>query len=802
MENSFYFSIIDRFEAKEQFYPQVVLLFTVNGEAEVVQPDSTVRLAREDFMIINSSRRFRVRSGVDGAAVAMLRISTSLLRKQSGSGRLHFRCCSAAENGSKYDKFRFLISNFLGECYISPDRESFMKLSSFYRLCSYMLEYFEDSPSRAEVSLKKDERLEEILSYIEDNWNRELSLTETADRFYLTPSAFTHYFKRSLGIPFIEYVNRVRLNYAQEEMLASDRSITQIAMDCGFSSAAAFNKVFRRYFDMSPRQYRNRTSADGSPTGNTGAGKQTAQPAQTAERKYLTAYNSISRLTVVREEHARLLTVEADTGRHEPAENPWKSMLHLGRVSNLLAAQFQAQIKSVHNELKFTYGIVSGLLSDELRLRLGHQDAGFNFSMLDTALSVLVSEGIRPYLSFDNQSTILVRDYDVNGEEEYQQPFLTLEEAEHFFGELMRHLVYYFGQDEVRTWRIQFWYGIRENGLLGIHGDFAGIWDRLIRVIRNEVPDIQTGAGGAPPSLPEERMERFFSSFGKVKVRPDFLVFDAYPYSQATIDTENWDRVTVRRRTDGFMAEDLRKCRRVMEKTGFGDLPLFLYQWNLSFVVRNPFNDTAGKAAMMLHHMTDAMDLVDEAAYWQAGDYDSIGYDAPELMNGACGLMTADGIPKAAYYALLFFSELYGEVIERGEHYIITTDGRDRYRILLFNSKQHGYSYYAVSEAELKAEELDRIYTDQDDLEITLKLEGLHKDRYDLQQELVGPGRGDLQSAWFELGREHPMTGNDVRYLRAVSVPQRHNDTVSTEKGKLVIYQRLRAHEMMLLRLF
>jgi AraC-like DNA-binding protein len=79
---------------------------------------------------------------------------------------------------------------------------------------------------------------------------------ELASRVGTTRAVLAERFDRFLGEPVLTYHARWRLQLAARMLQTSGKRIGQIAADVGYTSQAAFNRAFRRQFDMAPVQYR------------------------------------------------------------------------------------------------------------------------------------------------------------------------------------------------------------------------------------------------------------------------------------------------------------------------------------------------------------------------------------------------------------------------------------------------------------------------------------------------------------------------------------------------------------------
>lgn len=100
------------------------------------------------------------------------------------------------------------------------------------------------------------ERLERILNYINENYDKEISLALAAQKFYMNTSYFSDYFKKNIGINFTDYLAKVRINKAVR--LLNDLSInsTEIAFSCGFNNVTSFYNTFKKIKGMSPGDFK------------------------------------------------------------------------------------------------------------------------------------------------------------------------------------------------------------------------------------------------------------------------------------------------------------------------------------------------------------------------------------------------------------------------------------------------------------------------------------------------------------------------------------------------------------------
>jgi len=114
---------------------------------------------------------------------------------------------------------------------------------------------------RIAITDRSEERLEAVIAYLGEHYNRPLSRENLAARFDMSADHLSRTFRAYTGVKITDYVNRLRVDYARGELAATDRPVIDIALDAGFESLRTFNRVFARVEGTSPTAWRARTRA-------------------------------------------------------------------------------------------------------------------------------------------------------------------------------------------------------------------------------------------------------------------------------------------------------------------------------------------------------------------------------------------------------------------------------------------------------------------------------------------------------------------------------------------------------------
>lgn len=101
-----------------------------------------------------------------------------------------------------------------------------------------------------------ERRLKTMLSFIQENYARELTVDEIAASANISKSECFRCFRSIISKKPVAYLNEYRLKTAADLLLDTDMQVTEICFACGFGHISYFGKVFRQFYGVTPKQFR------------------------------------------------------------------------------------------------------------------------------------------------------------------------------------------------------------------------------------------------------------------------------------------------------------------------------------------------------------------------------------------------------------------------------------------------------------------------------------------------------------------------------------------------------------------
>jgi len=111
--------------------------------------------------------------------------------------------------------------------------------------------------AQIEYAMRSCQKISEIISYMNDNYEKPLTLESLARQCYISPCYLSRLFKRTTGCSFIKYLTEIRIKTAQRLLRETEWKVGVIAEKTGFGDLAHFGKMFKKITRCTPLQYRN-----------------------------------------------------------------------------------------------------------------------------------------------------------------------------------------------------------------------------------------------------------------------------------------------------------------------------------------------------------------------------------------------------------------------------------------------------------------------------------------------------------------------------------------------------------------
>lgn len=113
------------------------------------------------------------------------------------------------------------------------------------------------------INPQKDKRritnmkiMQGVLEYLDVNYMHPITLADAARQANMSLFYFSRFFKSLSGMSYIAYLSNIRVNQAEQLLLTTDKTILDIALECGFTNIRTFNRVFKQIKQRTPSELR------------------------------------------------------------------------------------------------------------------------------------------------------------------------------------------------------------------------------------------------------------------------------------------------------------------------------------------------------------------------------------------------------------------------------------------------------------------------------------------------------------------------------------------------------------------
>ena len=124
--------------------------------------------------------------------------------------------------------------------------------------------YREETEQQENKNILAQARLRKMMQFIWDHFAEKITLDDIADSANISKSVALRCFRSGMQTSPVGYLNDYRLHRAKELLLSSHGTVSDIAVSVGFDNVGYFDRVFRRAFGLTPKQFAKQGKTEGS----------------------------------------------------------------------------------------------------------------------------------------------------------------------------------------------------------------------------------------------------------------------------------------------------------------------------------------------------------------------------------------------------------------------------------------------------------------------------------------------------------------------------------------------------------
>jgi beta-xylosidase/AraC-like DNA-binding protein len=717
------------------------LFLVLSGNLEIQTAENSYPLCADDLFVINPLQQYQLKSNEKNLFLTLQISREPIIPELKGQSLPYIICTDKQQDAAKFQQLREALIHLM-VAYFKPNQENEFEIyQHLFTVLSRLVKSFQQTflplpPMTVDVA---EDWLNELLQYIQQHYDSPISLEELAKQSGLSYSHLSRVIKKQLGVTFTDYLNQIRLIHATEELLLTKQPIIKIAMDNGFSNTKHFHQVFKRQYGVTPANYRKQYSLTQtirhSSATKTDYQEIVGQAALQELAKYLAEKDIVDENAATQQQLELLMPPEIKTTYHHS-----KKIIKIGPASEGLAGGVQRELTILQRDLAFDLVQFEGFC----------EETNFEKNVL------LISEYILNNQWFDFLVNIQLKPMiELNLPSEYE----TREAAQLWCDKqlkIIRHFLNRYGMQEVSGWYFQ-WSRPKEIQQWNTASRWA--YHYFYRKLKQLVPLCRMGMLSLRTLSEAEYVD--YGSFVEEQMKqnclPDFISFHADPYA---FDPDNNEEAL---HFKEFQQDVLTRVKSVVANIQTKRAPLwqpelFLTDWNTLVGKGNTFSGTFFRSALILESILELTTQVEGMAFW-------LNIKVKERLthvreDSSLSVFLYEELRRPLFFSLRFLNHLNGELVARGEGYILTRN-QEHLQLLLYNSSYLDPQYSVDS---------FRVKYQTKKMEIHLK--GLAEGEYLIREYVLDKDHGGIYNDWMKVGGQVEIDYELQKYLEQKILPK------------------------------
>ena len=769
------------------WHDHLEILVVLRGSVEIRVNDQLHILKEEDILMINSHEIHTTRKTEEDNILLLVQLDVKYYSKYYPELRnmiFENNYFKRQENKNDSDILKTHIAKIVWKLNKKNKGYRFSVGSEVVLLLSHVMRNSREVNKKESKQVDKDKQLskiKEILDYINENFEKGITLNDIASRVYFSTGHLSRFFKEMMGISFQEYLDYIRIDKASELLLCTDKLIIDVAYESGLAGAKTLNRLFKDHFNCTPSKFRNehenviKNIGDKIEKNNKANGSSIdLNRADIFENlfKYLNLINfdkrSIDIETDLNFNKKNIGTSVLKEGK--PFTDYWRNLTTFGRASEGLRSDVQAQLRNLQNDIAFKYIRVHDIFSDEMNIySLDRQGKSvYDWEYVDKLFDFFREINIKPFIELRFTPTQLRSSIEAMS---WWDASLSKSNDIDIWKELVidfvKHCIDRYGIGEVEIWYFEIWNQLEDEQLYWTSNreEYFELYKETVLAIKSISKDLKVGGPSITNQVEcgNEWIDEFLKYCKENKIPLDYMPVHIY-LEKCSMDST---------------ADILDVINSKVDKYIEGETEVHVTEWNSPNEYGNLIHDTCFMANSIIDNVLKCAGKANSLGYWAFTNVMEEKKSVKEEFHGEFGLMTVKGLKKPSYFAYSILSKLGDEVIDQGDEYIVTRKN-ENIQILTYNNVHLDKLFLKEDTLTFSDDQRYTVFEEKATNEVKIDIsdiEGYYKViKYKLDRK-----NGSVYDDWKSMGSPENMNQEELGYLNGRTYPKMTIDYLKIE---------------------
>ncbi|MEF2096439.1 helix-turn-helix domain-containing protein [Bacillus sp. CFBP9009] len=712
----------------------IEILFVIRGEVEVIVNQDSRHLAENDLLLINANDVHTVKGHEDNVVLLLQIPLNSIEQLYQDIHVCYFDCHSSKEDNGLYllfDQIRQLLAEILIAHYQEQDGSELEINSLIYKLVTLLIRNFKTTHLGQNRFIEmKDERIRDILTFIEKNYRKQMSFEEIAKRQYLSLYYLSRYFKQAVGVSFSQYVKQIRLKSAVHELLYTDHTIMKVSLNNGFPNVKAFNKAFKEMYNQTPAEYRGLHK------------KEPFQEVNNISEQY-TLVNSphflieLSKYISQKDQNVTVKESGVSAVHINLPEEPVlvrdkaQRLLVIGQLEYALNEEVQAELKLIQEQLHFEYAYFTNLLSPAFTTMDPFLQIGGPYYKIDALFNEFQRLGLIPFISV-----------------EIEKEVVSSPDYIRMLDDFLQHAVSYFGDDFVGKWQFELVFSEWDQKARTFYQEY-------FKTVKKRASTAKVGIH-VPFSL-EKGLSVPVTEFLKQMEQIDLVCFSCNPNEQ--VDFTDMDNSSFKGVKD-YIKKSCIELKANLSSASLAGKPIYLTNWNTLYGNTVNLSGTFFRSALIFKDMLDVIKEISGLGFWiDTHSLEKGNMNNDNIAMNGIALLYYYQIKRPAFFNMQLIAKIGQEILAEGEDFILTK-GKQGYQLALYNNSYVNPTYSVES-----------FFLSSLTKEKKIMISGLPSGTYQIRKYILDRNNGAFYFNWLNLNQQYIYDQEIITYLKQRAYP-------------------------------